>query len=96
MDYWGGGGGGGKGYVGPPSQIIGGAWSPPAPPLPTPMIPPVPEIANIKYREIFSISPAIITDRSKAVLSLRFHLFYVRCCSVFKCFNFNTSMCPII
>ena len=33
MDYWGGGGGGGgKGYVGPPSQIIGGAW-PPWPPL---------------------------------------------------------------
>ena len=37
MDYWGG-GGGGKGYVGPPSQIIGGAWPPwPPPPLPTPM-----------------------------------------------------------
>ena len=33
MDYWGGGGGGGKGYVGPPSKIIGG----PGPPLPTPM-----------------------------------------------------------
>ena len=32
------GGGGGKGYVGPPpSQIIGGAWPPLAPPLPTPM-----------------------------------------------------------
>ena len=31
--------------------------------------------------------PVIITGRSKAVLSLRFHLFYVRCCSVFKCFN---------
>ena len=27
MDYWGG-GGGGKGYVGPPSKIIGGAWPP--------------------------------------------------------------------
>ena len=27
MDYWGG-GGGGKGYVGPPPQIIGGAWLP--------------------------------------------------------------------
>ena len=41
MDYWGGGGGGGgKGYVGPPSQIIGGPAHPPAPPppLPTPMI----------------------------------------------------------
>ena len=36
--------------------------------------------------------PIIITDRPKAVLSLRFHLFYVRCCSVFKCFNFNTSV----
>ena len=35
-----GGGGGGKGYVGPPSQIIGGPAPPPlppAPPLPTPM-----------------------------------------------------------
>ena len=31
--------GGAKGYVGPPSQIIGGAWPPPPPgsPLPTPM-----------------------------------------------------------
>ena len=29
-------GGGAKGYVGPPSQIIGGAWPPLAPPLPTP------------------------------------------------------------
>ena len=38
--------------------------------------------------------PVIITDRPKAVLSLRFHLFYVRCCSVFKCFNLNTSVCP--
>ena len=42
MDYWGGGGGGGggggKGYVGPPSQIIGGPGPPgPPPPLPTPM-----------------------------------------------------------
>ena len=35
MDYWGGGGGGGKGYVGTPSQIIGGGGL--APPLPTPM-----------------------------------------------------------
>ena len=35
----GGGGGGGKGYVGTPSQIIGGAWPPlpPPHPLPTPM-----------------------------------------------------------
>ena len=32
----------------------------------------------------------------KAVLSLRFHLCYVRCCSAFKCYNFNTSVCPII
>ena len=40
--------------------------------------------------------PAIITDRPNAVLSLRFHLFYVRCCSVFKCFHCNTSVCPII
>ena len=29
--------GGAKRYVGPPSQIIGGAWPPLAPPLPTPM-----------------------------------------------------------
>ena len=34
----------------------------------------------------------------KAVLLLRFHLFYVRCCSNFKYgkrFNLNTSLCPI-
>ena len=30
-------GGGAKGYVGPPSQIIGGPGHPLAPPLPTPM-----------------------------------------------------------
>ena len=32
--------GGGKGYVGPSSQIIWGAWppAPPPPPLPTPML----------------------------------------------------------
>ena len=30
--------GGAKGYVGPPSQIIGGGLAPLAPPLPTPMI----------------------------------------------------------
>ena len=31
---------------------------------------------------------------TKEVLSLRFNLFYVRCCSIFKCFYFNTSVCP--
>ena len=36
----------------------------------------------------------IVTGHPKAVLSLRFHLFYVWCCSIFKCFNFNTSVCP--
>ena len=41
-------------------------------------------------------TPVIITDRPKAVLSLRFHLFYVRSCSVFKHVNFNTSVCSII
>ena len=41
-------------------------------------------------------NPVIITDRPKAVLSLRFHLFYVQGCSVFKCFYFNTSVCPLI
>ena len=40
--------------------------------------------------------PVIITNHHKAVLLLLFHLFYVWCCSVFKCFNFNTSVCPII
>ena len=35
MDYWG--GGGGKGYVGTPSQIIGGVGEG-TPPLPTPML----------------------------------------------------------
>ena len=37
----------------------------------------------------------IVTGRPKAVLLLRFHLFYVWCFSIFKCFNFNTSVCPI-
>ena len=40
--------------------------------------------------------PVIITDRPKAVLPLQFHLFHVRRYSVFKCFNFKTSVCPII
>ena len=30
--------------------------------------------------------PVFITDRPKAVRSLRFHLFYVQCCPIFKCF----------
>ena len=30
-----------------------------------------------------------------AVLSLRFRLFYVWCCSIFNVFNFNTSVRPI-
>ena len=34
----GGGGGGGQRICWPPSQIIGGAWPPWPPPLPTPMI----------------------------------------------------------
>ena len=40
--------------------------------------------------------PVFITDRPKAVFSLRFHLFYVRCSSVFKMFNLNSSMCNIL
>ena len=41
--------------------------------------------------------PVIMSGRPKAVLSLMFHLFYVRCCSMFKCLNlnFNTSVCPV-
>ena len=35
--------------------------------------------------------PVIVTGRPKAVLSLRFPLFYVWCCSIFESFNFNTS-----
>ena len=31
-------------------------------------------------------TPVIITGRSKAVLSMRFHLFYAQCCSIFKHF----------
>ena len=42
------------------------------------------------------LSLPVITDRPKAVLSMWFRLFYVRCCSILKCFNFNTSVCPII
>ena len=34
--------------------------------------------------------------RPKAVLSLRSHLCYVWCCSVFKRLNFITSVCPFI
>ena len=30
--------------------------------------------------------PVIITDRPKAVRSLRFHLFCVQCCPIFRCF----------
>ena len=37
MDYWGGGGGGPKGMFPPPLKLLGGAWLPLAPPLPTPM-----------------------------------------------------------
>ena len=36
----------------------------------------------------------IISDRPKAVLPLQFHLFYVQCCSVFKCFNL-TLLCVL-
>ena len=36
--------------------------------------------------------PVIVAGRPVAVLSLRFHLFYVRCCSVFKCVDFNSSV----
>ena len=31
--------------------------------------------------------PVIITGLPKVVLLLRFHLFNVRCCSIFKCFK---------
>ena len=31
--------------------------------------------------------PVIITDRPKAELPVRFHLFNVPCCSIFKCCN---------
>ena len=37
----------------------------------------------------------IIVGRLKAVPVLLFHLFYVRCCSSFKCFNSSTFACPI-
>ena len=30
------------------------------------------------------VRPVFITGRPKAILSLQFHLFYVRCCSIFK------------
>ena len=33
------------------------------------------------HRKTGSSTPVIITDRPKAIFSLRFHLFYVRCCS---------------
>ena len=36
------------------------------------------------------------TSLIEAVLSSRIHLFYVRCCSIFECFSFNTSVCPIV
>ena len=47
---------------------------------------------SVSVKPVCNAPPGIITDRSKAVLSLRFHLFYVRCCSLFKCFKFNTSV----
>ena len=37
-------------------------------------------------------APSIITGRPKAILFLRFQLFYVWCCSIFKWLNFNTSV----
>ena len=43
--------GGAKGYVGPPSRIIGGAWPPLAPPLPTPMSKWVPFMESGKDKE---------------------------------------------
>ena len=39
--------------------------------------------------------PVFVTGRPKAVLSLRFHLFYIWCYSIINCFNFNTSVCSI-
>ena len=38
-----------------------------------------------------TISLSSLISGSKAVLLLLFHLSYVRCCSIFKCFNFNIS-----
>ena len=48
----------------------------------------------IMHNEQDSLDLKLITDRPKAVFSLRFHLFYVWCCSSFKCYNFNASVCP--
>ena len=47
--------GGAKGYVGPPSQIIGGSWPPLAPPLPTPMF------LNLTHYSILSV-PGKLSD----------------------------------
>ena len=33
---------------------------------------------------------------SQGGTSVAVSLFYVRCCSIFKCFNFNTSVSPVI
>ena len=41
---------------------------------------------KVRYQSNRSKLPVAITDHSKAVLSSRFYLFYVRCCSIFKCF----------
>ena len=52
-----GGGGGGKGYVGFPSQIIGGrGLALPVPPHPTPMLQTIPQAmtqTSAKYKKIF-------------------------------------------
>ena len=50
---------------------------------------------NVWARKTGLNPPVIVTGCPKAILSLGFHLFYVWCCSIFKCFNFNTSVCPI-
>ena len=44
------------------------------------------ESSFLIYRRI------IISDRSKADLSLRFHLFHVQCCSIFKFFKLFCSL----
>ena len=41
-------------------------------------------------------SPVIITDSPKAVLSLWFHLFYVRCCSMFKGFSLTLLLVQVM
>ena len=44
-------------------------------------------LIQFTVQRLINLLSVIITDYPKTVLSLRFHLFYGRCCSIFTCFT---------